>query len=141
MAGMQVVVNFEPDGALIEVAGPLDVGALRELTVLVGRTQQVAPDVTVDVVGTEPAFLVIELLEELATGGGDGFAPFTLRAKPYVPGSWSAMFPAHTAAERHEGSGGLRVMGPRTAPSYHPAALRPAEPDPALHPAEPDRAH
>ena len=122
MAGMQVVIRFEPGAALIEVAGPLDVGALRELTALVGRAQQIATDVTVDVVGTEPAFLVIELLEELANGGGDGFAPFTLRSMPYVAGSWSAMFPAHAGGVRpHEPSNGLRVMGPRTAASYHPA--------------------
>src|SRR4051794_28637483 len=121
MAGMQVVIRFEPGVALIEVTGALDVGALRELTALVGRSQQIATDVTVDVVGTEPAFLVIELLEELANGGGDGFGPFTLRAMPYVPGSWSAMFPAHAARERHEVSSGLRVMGPRTAAAYHPA--------------------
>jgi len=121
MAGMQVVIRFEPGAALIEVAGPLDVGALRELTALVGRAQQIGADVTVDVVGTEPAFLVIELLEELANGGGDGFAPFTLRAMPYVSGSWSAMFPAHAATARHEVPNGLRVMGPRAAASLHPA--------------------
>jgi len=121
MAGMQVVIRFEPGVALIEVTGALDVGALRELTALVGRSQQIATDVTVDVVGTEPAFLVIELLEELANGGGDGFGPFTLHAKPYVPGTWSAMFPAHAGRDQHEVSSGLRVMGPRTQTSYHPA--------------------